>query len=379
MEHNQRVRMGMIGGGHDAFIGGVHRMAANLDGQIELVCGVFSSNPEKSKETAKQLYLPKKRSYTTVDEMLSQEIMLPKEVRMQFVAIVTPNFLHFEQALKALKNGFHVLCDKPVTLTSKEAKILAKEASENKVFFALMHNYTGYPMVKQAKEIIREGKLGQLRKVIVEYTQGWLTDPIEKEGQKQASWRTDPNKAGISGCLGDIGTHAENLLEYITGRKITSLCADLSAFVEGRQLDDDGNILIRMEGGIKGVLFASQIAAGEENELKLRVYGEFGGVEWLQSSPNQLIMKWKEAPMQVLKSGIDKTYLSSSTSSATRLPGGHPEGYLEAFANIYLGLVEAIRGNESKEYPSIEDGVRGMIFLEKAIESSQKGSVWINL
>lgn len=371
--------MGMIGGGSDAFIGAVHRMAANLDGQIELVCGVFSSDPTKSKSSALGYFIEEGRGYSSVDEMLEKETSLPEKERMQFVTIVTPNFLHYEQALKVIKSGFHVVCDKPVALTSAEAKELAIEARDNNVIFALTHNYTGYPMVKQAREMIKVGELGKLTKVVVEYTQGWLSDPIEKEGQKQASWRTDPEKAGISCCLGDIGTHAENLLEYVSGKKITSLCADLSSVVEGRQLDDDGNILIRMEGGIKGVLFASQIAAGEDNELKIRIYGEKGGLEWLQSTPHELMLKWKDAPMQLMKAGVDKTYLSNTALAASRLPGGHPEGYIEAFANLYTEIVKAIKGDSTSDYPTIDDGVRGMVFLEKAVESSQKGSVWVNI
>lgn len=379
MKNNQKVRMGMIGGGSDAFIGAVHRMAANLDGQIELVCGVFSSDPTKSKSSALGYFIEEGRGYSSVDEMLEKETSLPEKERMQFVTIVTPNFLHYEQALKVIKSGFHVVCDKPVALTSAEAKELAIEARDNNVIFALTHNYTGYPMVKQAREMIKVGELGKLSKVVVEYTQGWLSDPIEKEGQKQASWRTDPEKAGISCCLGDIGTHAENLLEYVSGKKITSLCADLSSVVEGRQLDDDGNILIRMEGGIKGVLFASQIAAGEDNELKIRIYGEKGGLEWLQSTPHELMLKWKDAPMQLMKAGVDKTYLSNTALAASRLPGGHPEGYIEAFANLYTEIVKAIKGDSTSDYPTIDDGVRGMVFLEKAVESSQKGSVWVNI
>lgn len=376
---NTKVRIGMIGGGSDAFIGAVHRMAANLDGQIDLVCGVFSSESEKSKSSATSYFINENRAYGSVDEMLGNEKSLPIDERMQFVSIVTPNFLHFEQAKKVLLSGFHVVCDKPVTLTSQEAKELGKIAKEQNLIFALTHNYTGYPLVKQARDIIKEGRLGNLRKVIIEYTQGWLTDPLEHDGQKQASWRTDPKKAGISCCLGDIGTHAENLLEYISGKKITSLCADLSSFVDGRVLDDDGNILLRMEGGIKGVMIASQIACGEENELKIRIYGDKGGLEWLQSSPNQLILKWKDDPIQIMKSGAGNSYLSSASQAASRLPGGHPEGYIEAFANIYKAVAEDIQSDSNKDYPTISDGIRGMEFLEKAVESSQKGSIWINL
>ena len=376
---SHKVRMGMIGGGSDAFIGAVHRMAANLDGKIELVCGVFSRDSMKSKASAKELSIENSRAYGAVDEMLKAEALLPENERMQFVTIVTPNYLHFEQSMQVLQHGFHVVCDKPVSLSSDEAKEIAALAKEKLLIFALTHNYTGYPLVKQAREIIRKGELGNIRKVIVEYTQGWLTDAIETEGQKQATWRTDPEKAGISCCLGDIGTHAENLLEYITGLEIDSLCADLNTFVEGRRLDDDASILLRMNNGAKGVLFASQVAAGEENELKIRVYGDLGGLEWLQSSPNELLLKWKTEPMQTMKAGVDKAYLSTKALQASRLPGGHPEGYIEAFANIYKAVADQINGIKNCEYPSIEDGIRGMVFLEKAVESSHKGSIWLTL
>ncbi|MBE7174635.1 MAG: Gfo/Idh/MocA family oxidoreductase, partial [Williamsia sp.] len=272
--------MGMVGGGLDAFIGAVHRRAASFDNEIELVCGVFSSSPEKSKATGQALYLPESRVYASFEEMIEQEKKLPEGERMDFVSIVTPNHMHFPPAKMALENGFHVICDKPMTLNLEEAKELARLVEASGLVFGLTHNYTGYPMVKEARDMVRNGKLGTLRKVVVEYPQGWLSKKEEDNNYKQAIWRTDPSKSGAAGCMGDIGTHAENLAEYITGLKISELCADLSTFVPGRQLDDDGNVLLRFEGGAKGILQASQIANGEENSLKIYVWGELGGLEW---------------------------------------------------------------------------------------------------
>ncbi|MFP4092371.1 MAG: Gfo/Idh/MocA family protein [Cyclobacteriaceae bacterium] len=376
--------MGMVGGGKGAFIGAVHRMAATMDGQIELVCGAFSSDPQKSKESGAELFLPSDRVYGSYDEMISKEKQLPEGERMDFVSIVTPNFMHMPPAKMALENGFPVICDKPLAFSLKEAKELKEIVEKTGLTFALTHNYTGYPMVKEAREIVKNGKIGKIRKVVVEYPQGWLSTLIEKEDQKQASWRTDPKRTGISNCMGDIGTHAENLAEYITGLKISEICADLTAFGEGRELDTDGNILLRFDNGAKGVLHASQISAGEENNFKIFVYGEKGGLEWHQMEPNSLIVRWLDQPMQVYRTGADRAYLSDSAMIHTRIPAGHPEGYLEAFANLYRNFAMTLRARmEGKEpdpqyldFPTVDDGVRGMAFIENAVASSRSSEKW---
>ena len=379
---NRRLRMGMIGGGPDAFIGAVHRIAAQLDGQIELVCGAFSSNPEKSKITGKSLFLPNDRVYDTFEEMILIESTLDASIRMDFVAIVTPNHLHFAPAKLALENGFHVVCDKPATLDLAQAKELQLLVKKTGLVFALTHNYTGYPMVKQARDMVSNQSFGKIRKVVVEYPQGWLATRLEDTGQKQAAWRSDPAKSGVAGAIGDIGAHAENLAEYITGLKITKLCADLSTFVDGRLLDDDGNILLQFDNGAKGVLHCSQISVGEENALNIRVYGETGGLEWHQQEPNTLLVKWLDKPTEIYRTGM--AYLSDTAKSATRLPAGHPEGFLEAFANIYLGFVKAVKAHQSGEatilfdFPTIDDGVRGMQFIEKVVESSKSDLKWLD-
>ena len=378
----RRLRMGMIGGGQGAFIGEVHRMAARLDGYIELVCGAFSSDPRKSKQMGKTLFLGPKRVYGTYVEMIEKEAALPPDERMDFVSIVTPNHLHFEPARLALQNGFHVVCDKPVTLTSIEAKELKQLTKKKKRLFAVTHNYTGYPMVKEAKALIKAGKIGKIRRVVVEYPQGWLSTRLETTGQKQASWRTDPKRSGIAGAMGDIGTHAENLLEYVSGLKIKKLCADLNTFVKGRRLDDDGAILLELEGGAKGILFATQIAAGEENNLRLRIYGEKGGLDWSQMEPNTLLLRSLDKPMEVRRTGVGQQY--PQTAHAIRIPAGHPEGFLEAFANIYknfaLTLNDINQGKKPKslhlDFPTIEDGLRGMRFIEKVLESSKSKQKW---
>jgi predicted dehydrogenase len=376
----RKLRMGMIGGGKDAFIGAVHRMAAIMDGHIELVCGAFSSDFLKSKETGQELFLQENRVYKSFEEMINAESILPENDRMDFVSIVTPNHLHFEPTRLALQKGFHVICDKPLCFSMEEATELEKIVKASGKIFGLTHNYTGYPMVKEARELIKSGKLGKIRKVVAEYPQGWLSSAIEGSGQKQASWRTDPKKAGISCCIGDIGTHAANLAEYITGLKIIEIAADVSTFVEGRTLDDDASILIRLEKGAKGILFASQIATGDENELKIRVYGEKGGIEWLQSEPNSLIVKYADQPKQIFRAGANNKYLSESARKNCRLPGGHPEGYIESFANIYRDFASAISGNKgAQDFPDISDGVRGMRFIETAIESGKSNSKWIKL
>lgn len=380
---NRKIRMGMVGGGKGAFIGAVHRMAAALDSQIELVCGAFSGDPQKSKESGEELFLPPNRVYGTYQEMISKEKELPLGERMDFVSIVTPNHVHFGPAKMALENGFHVVCDKPLCFTMEEAYELESLVKKTGLLFALTHNYTGYPMVKQARAMIRNGELGNIRKVVVEYPQGWLSTKVEDTDQKQASWRTDPKRSGIAGAMGDIGTHAENLAEYITGLQISELCADLTAFVEGRLLDDDGNVLLRFDNGAKGILHASQISAGEENDLNIRVYGEKGGLKWRQMEPNTLIVTWLDKPVQVLRTGVGP--LHKEAQAHTRIPAGHPEGYLEAFANIYRNFALCLRARLNGEnsdpvymdFPSVSDGVRGMLFIQRVVESNGTDRKWL--
>ena len=378
---NRKLRMGMIGGGKGAFIGGVHRMAAALDGQIELVCGAFSSNPQKSKESGEELFLSPDRVYGTYQEMIEAEKVLPEDQRMDFVSIVTPNHVHVPPAILALENGFHVVCDKPLAFSLEEAKKIQKVVHDSGLLFALTHNYTGYPMVKEARQIVKSGQLGKIRKVVVEYPQGWLSTFLEGEGQKQAAWRTDPSKSGAAGSIGDIGTHAENLAEYITGLQITEVCADINIFVEGRQLDDDGNVLLVFDNGARGILHCSQISNGEENNLNIRIYGENGGLEWHQMEPNTLIVKSNNA-QKIIRTGVGS--LSEAAQAHTRIPAGHPEGYLEAFANIYRNFAMALRnkmaGKEPDplfDFPTVDDGVRGMAFIETVIASGKSTQKWI--
>ncbi len=377
--------MGMVGGGRGAFIGGVHRIAAAIDQQIELVCGAFSSNPEKSRLSGEDFFLDPSRVYGSYEEMILQEKELPEDVRMDFISIVTPNHVHFGPAKLALENGFHVVCDKPVTFSVDEARILVDLVEKSGLIFALTHNYTGYPMVKQARDMIREGKIGKIRKVVVEYPQGWLATKKEDGDHKQAAWRVDPAKSGMGGAMGDIGTHAENLAEYITGLKITEVCADLTSFVEGRRLDDDANILLRMEKGVKGVLHCSQIAVGEENGLNIRIWGETGGLEWHQEEPNTLIVKQLEGPATHLRTNVGT--LSPAAMAAARVPAGHPEGYLEAFANIYRNFAKCVQarlaGTEPDplhtDFPTVHDGLRGMVFVEKVVANSKGTEKWTKL
>ena len=384
---SRKIRYGMVGGGRGAFIGAVHRIAAALDQQIELVCGALSSDPERSRLSGADLFLPPDRSYGSFQEMIKGEAKRPEDDRMDFVAIVTPNHMHFPPAKMALDHGFHVLSDKPATLNLAEAKKLAELVKKTGLLFGLTHNYTGYPLVKEARDMIRDGKLGEIRKVVVEYPQGWLATRLEATGQKQAAWRTDPKRSGAAGCIGDIGTHAENLAEYITGLQIEELAADLTSFVKGRKLDDDGNVLLRFKGGAKGVLHASQISVGEENNLNIRVYGEKGGIEWHQRYPNTMYVKWLDQPTQIFRTGLG--YLGSNAKAATRTPPAHPEGYLEAFANIYKNFASHIRarldgrkpaqGDPALDYPRIEDGVRGMAFIDAVVKSSKRNAAWTKL
>ncbi len=379
---SRKIRYGMVGGGRGAFIGAVHRIAAALDQQIELVCGAFSSEAQKSKDSGADLFLPPERCYGSFEEMIRGEAALPADQRMDFIAIVTPNHMHFPPAKLALENGFHVLSDKPATFDLAEAKELGELVKKTGLLYGLTHNYTGYPLVKEARAMIRDGKLGKIRKVVVEYPQGWLATRLEESGQKQAAWRTDPKRSGAAGCVGDIGTHAENLAEYITGLKISELAADLTTFVEGRLLDDDANILLRFEGGAKGVLHCSQISVGEENNLNIRVYGEKGGIEWHQKEPNTLLVKWLDQPMQVYRTA--NGYLGAEAAAGTRTPPAHPEGYLEAFANIYKNFANTIRarleGREAtaieSDFPKIEDGIRGMAFIEAVVASGKANAAW---
>lgn len=371
----------MVGGGRGAFIGAVHRMAAALDGEIELVCGAFSSDPEKSIASGKDLYLPDDRCYGSYQEMIEKEKARPEGDRMDFVSIVTPNHMHVPPAKMALENGFAVVCDKPLAFSLAEAKEIKEVVDRTGLLFALTHNYTGYPMVKEAREMIRRGDIGKVRKVVVEYPQGWLSTFLESTGQKQAGWRTDPKRSGIAGSMGDIGTHAENLAEYMTGLQITELCADLTTFVEGRLLDDDGNVLLHFDNGAKGVLHASQIANGEENALNIRVYGETGGLSWQQMEPNTLIHRTNDG-VRIKRTGVGD--LSESAQAHTRIPAGHPEGYLEAFASIYRNFARALRktlaGEKPSEFdldfPTVDDGVRGMAFIESVVESSNSDQKW---
>ncbi len=380
----QKIKMGMVGGGHGSFIGKVHHMAAVLDNCIELVCGAFSSDPGRSKASGQAYYLPSERVYGSYKEMIMTEKALPDAQRMDFVAITTPNHLHYEPARLALENGFHVVCDKPLAYNLEEAQALKSLVETTGLVFAVTHAYTGYPMVKEARELVHAGKLGAIRKVIIEYPQGWLHEPIEEDGQKQASWRTDPNRAGISCTMGDIGVHAANLAEYITGLNITAVCADINTFVEGRQLDDDGSVLLKFDKGTKGVLTASQVCAGEENAAKIQVYGERGGMEWHQMEPNSLILKWPDKHKEVIRTGVEP--LSEAARKHARVPAGHPEGYIEAFANIYRNAAFAIDNYKQGksidllyDFPGINDGVRGMMFIESVIESGKRDEKWRKL
>ena len=369
----------MVGGGQNAFIGAVHRMACNLDGQIELVAGAFSSDAKNSQATGEQLFLNPRRVYGSYEEMAKAEAALPADERIDFVSIVTPNFLHAPVATTFLKAGFHVVCDKPMTLTVKEAKTLRDTVRKSGKVFALTHNYTGYPMVKEARELVRTGKLGKIMKVIAEYPQDWLLDKIEATGQKQAAWRSDPKKAGASCCVGDIGTHAENLGRYITGLRISELCAEFTTFIPGRKLEDDANMLIRYRGGAKGVLHCSQISCGEENNLNIRVYGTLGSLAWHQEHPNELKFSPKNEPARIIRRG--NGYVSDVAKKFTRLPFGHPEAFIEAFANIYLEAVAGIRAKiEGKkgefDFPTVDDGVEGMTFIETAVKSAASKGKW---
>ena len=378
MTLQRKLRYGMIGGGPGAFIGAVHRKAAALDGEMELVAGAFSSTPEKSKQQGAELFLNLNRVYGSYQEMAEKESRLPKEERIDFVSIVTPNHHHFEIAKAFIIAGFHVICDKPMTTTLADAEELCRLVKKHEVIFALTHNYTGYPMVKQARELVRQGALGVIRKIVVEYPQGWLATFLEGEGAKQAVWRTDPNQAGVAGCFGDIGSHAENLAHYITGLEIEELCADLTTFVSGRKLDDDANTLVHYEGGARGIMYASQISVGEENNFRIRVYGTEASLEWRQENPNYLHVRFRNAPEQIYKHG--NSYLTPIAQHNIRLPSGHPEAFIEAFANIYRNAGRTIAakisgttpGEFDADFPTVQDGARGVHFIHAVVQSSRQ-------
>jgi predicted dehydrogenase len=385
---DRKLRMGMVGGGPGAFIGDVHRKASRMDGGIELVAGAFDIDPKKSRQMGRELCIGKKRVYNDYETMIEKESALPEDERIDFVSVCTPNHTHFPIAKAFLEAGFNVMCEKPMTLTVKEAETLQEVVRKTRKVFGLMHNYTAYPMVKLARDMVRQGDLGKIRKVVVQYQQGWLARPIEKEGQQQASWRTDPKQSGAAGCMGDIGTHAANLAEYITGLTIREIAADLTTFVKGRRLDDDGNCLLRLSKGAKGLLHASQISIGQENNLAVWVHGEDASLEWHQEHPNDLHVDTLNAPTQIWKRGNDYVgQKSEAAGRATRLPSGHPEAFLEAFANNYCNFADTIRARAKHEkasevitdFPGIKEGVAGMKFIDAVVKSSAKNAKWMKL
>lgn len=374
----------MVGGGKDAFIGAIHRLAFHMDGQAELVAGALSVNPEVAVQSGEELFLSPERIYTDYKVMLEKEATMPSEKRVDFITIVTPNFLHFEPAMLALEYGFDVVVEKPITFTLEEAKRLEAKVKETGRTLLLCHTYTGYPMVKQARQLIRSGILGAIRKVYVEYPQGWLSTSLEKTNHAQAAWRTDPKRSGKAGAMGDIGTHAFNLAEYVSGLQVTKICADVNTVVEGRMLDDDGAALLKFNNGASGVLMATQVAAGAENNVKIRVFGEKGGIEWQQEDANTILVKWLDRPAEVYRTGTG--YADSFAKHNARTPAGHPEGYLEAFANLYRNFISTIRARangqtaseEMLDFPSVVEGVRGMAFIEHVIASGQSEQKWID-
>ena len=376
-----KLRMGMIGGGEGSLIGPVHRMAARLDGMIDLVSGAFSSDPAVSEMTGTKEGLNSSRIYGSWQEMIARESSLPDDLRPHFIAVVTPNHLHYGPAKMALEAGFHVLCDKPLCMSVAEAIDLHGTVERTSKLFCLTHNYTGYPMVKRAREMVLGGELGEIRKIAVEYLQGWLSSPVENTGNRQATWRADPKKAGIGGAMADIGTHAFNLAEYVSGLEVKALSADLHTIVPGRVLDDDGNVFLLFGNGVSGTLLASQIAIGEENNLSIRVYGDKGSITWRQMEPNSLTVMWPDKPVQVYRTGTSFREAGVAAPLHTRIPAGHPEGFIEAFANLYRNFaLNIIAVNDGKsnsilnDYPGIYEGVRGMKFLEAVVASGLNGS-----
>lgn len=388
MALDRPLRMGMVGGGPGAFIGDVHRKAARMDGGVDIVAGAFSRSPEKSLEIGRLLHLDSRRVHASVDSMIEHERRLPAGERVDFVAVTTPNNSHYPIAKALLEAGIHVLCEKPMTLTAGESRELKKIVDQTGKRFGLMHNYTGYPMVKLARDMVRGGDLGEIRKIVVQYPQGWLATALERAGSTQAIWRTDPALSGAAGAIGDIGTHAENLSEYITGLKITQICADITTFVQGRRLDDDGNCLLRFDNGAKGVLHVSQISVGEENGLAIWIYGTKGGLEWHQEHPNHLHVKEADGPVRVFRRG--NSYIgarSPAAARATRLPFGHPEAFIEAFANVYCNFTDTVRaviaGKAPEplalDFPDVNDGLRGMLFIETVVASSKSSAKWTDM
>ena len=380
MAIDSKLRMGMVGGGRDAFIGAVHRMAACLDGGVEFVAGALSSTPEKAQASGKDWGLDDRRNYGTWQQMLAGESALPRAERIDFVSIVTPNDTHFPIAGAFVEAGFNVVCDKPLVHSSEQAQQLIRAVEKANIVFTVTYNYSGYPLVKQARQLVAEGALGEIRKVIVEYNQGWLASRLEETGQKQASWRTDPARSGMGGAIGDIGSHAEQLVSYVTGLETEALCADLTTFVKGRRLDDDANLLVRYVGGARGLLYASQVCVGSENDLRLRVWGTKGGLEWHQEEPNFLILKPDGEPERTYRRGND--YLCEAAKQNTRLPSGHPEAFIEAFANVYRAATAAMRagagaaGAEKYDYPDVRAGARGVHFIERTVASSLSTQKW---
>ena len=372
------IRMGMIGGGEGAFIGAVHRHAAMLDGNYQLVCGAFSRNEENNLRTASSLNVPTSRSYASWQTMLEEEAKLPEQQRMQVVVIVTPNHLHVPISITAIKAGFHVFCEKPAGVSFAEVKELQDVVHASESLYGLAHTYLGYPMVWQARHLVESGMLGKIRKVYVEYPQGWLSGE-EETHNKQAQWRTDPAISGATGAMGDIGTHAFGLVEFVLDDSVTSLCGELNTHVEGRRLDDDGAALIKTKKGASGVLIASQVCAGEENALKIRVYGDKGGLEWRQMEPNSVIYRPVDAPYQVFRAGQGQVGLCDAASARCRVPAGHPEGYLEAMANLYTDFAKAVRANQKGKadgVPGINSGIRGMVFIDAMLASTDSDTKW---
>jgi predicted dehydrogenase len=379
---NRKLRMAMIGGGKDAFIGNIHRIAFNMDGLIEMVAGALSVQPELALESGRELFLKEERVYTDYKKMLEKEAGQPSSSRIDFVSIVTPNFLHFDPAVMALDKGFHVVVEKPITFSLDEALELKKKLADTGLLLLLTHTYTGYPMIKQAKQMVKSGVFGKIRKIYVEYPQGWLSTFLEGKDNKQAAWRTDPKRSGKAGSMGDIGTHAFNMAEYVSGLQVTKISANLNTVVEGRKLDDDGAVFLQFNNGATGVLMASQVAAGEENNVKIRVYGEQGGLEWKQEDANTLLVKWLDKPTEIYRAGTP--YLHPIAKHNCRTPGGHPEGYLEAFANLYrnfaLTMQARIKGEKPKEewldFPGVDEGIRGMAFIENVVEAGHSDEKW---
>jgi predicted dehydrogenase len=376
------MRMGLVGGGPGSFIGRIHRIAAELDGEAELVCGAFSSDARRSREAGEAYRIDPARAYASYAQMFAVEQALPADKRMDFVAVVTPNHMHFDPAQLALDHGFHVVVDKPLCFSLDEARALQAAVDRSGRILGVTYTYSGYPLVKEARALVAARRIGTVRKIYVEYPQGWLATNLEGSGQKQASWRTDPAKSGAGGAVGDIGTHAAHLAEYVSGCRITQIDAMLNTFIPGRRLDDDSSMLLRFDNGASGVLMATQVAAGEENNLAIRVYGEMGSIEWRQVEPNTLVLRSLDAPTQILRTGW--SYLGADAARNTRTPAGHPEGYLEAFANIYAAFYRGVRDHAAGkkvdprdyDFPGIADGVRGMAFIDAVIRSAQSQQKW---